>query len=94
MCLKINDHCNIRFIDSLNFIQMPLANFPKTFELNELKTGISLMNLTDHIITIIQESTLTNIIMDILHGLNLKEKNSKNGIHKYVTIHSIFKKNS
>lgn len=27
----------IRFIDSLNFLQMPLKYFPKTFSLNELK---------------------------------------------------------
>ncbi len=30
---------NIRFIDSLNFIPMTLANFPKTFGLNELRKG-------------------------------------------------------
>ena len=29
----------IRFIDSLNFLQMPLKAFPKTFGLNELKKG-------------------------------------------------------
>ena len=30
---------SIRFIDSLNFIQMPLKSFPKTFGMNELKKG-------------------------------------------------------
>ena len=29
----------IRFIDSLNFLQMPLKSFPKTFGMNELKKG-------------------------------------------------------
>ena len=30
---------NIRFVDSLNFLQMPLSAFPKTFGLDELKIG-------------------------------------------------------
>ena len=30
---------SIRFIDSLNFLQMPLNLFPKTFGINELKKG-------------------------------------------------------
>ena len=30
---------NIRFIDSLNFLQMPLKSFTKTFGMNELKKG-------------------------------------------------------
>ena len=30
---------SIRFIDSLNFLQMPLKAFPKTFGMNELKKG-------------------------------------------------------
>ncbi len=30
---------NIRFLDSLNFIPMPLTNFPKTFGLDELRKG-------------------------------------------------------
>ena len=30
---------SIRFIDSLNFLQMPLKSFPKTFGKNELKKG-------------------------------------------------------
>ena len=30
---------SIRFIDSLNFLQMPLKAFPKTFSMNELKKG-------------------------------------------------------
>ena len=30
---------SIRFIDSLNFLQMPLKSFPKTFNMKELKKG-------------------------------------------------------
>ena len=30
---------SIRFIDSLNFLQMPLKSFPKTFGMSELKKG-------------------------------------------------------
>ena len=30
---------SIRFIDSLNFLQMPLKSFPKTIGMNELKKG-------------------------------------------------------
>ena len=30
---------SIRFIDSLNFLQMPLKSFPKTFRMDELKKG-------------------------------------------------------
>ena len=30
---------SIRFIDSLNFLQMPLKSFPKTFSMSELKKG-------------------------------------------------------
>ena len=30
---------SIRFIDSLNFLQMPLKSFPKTFGMNELEKG-------------------------------------------------------
>ena len=30
---------SVRFIDSLNFLQMPLKSFPKTFGMNELKKG-------------------------------------------------------
>ena len=30
---------SIRFIDSLNFLQMPLKTFPKTFGMNALKKG-------------------------------------------------------
>ena len=32
-------HDKIRFIDSLSFFQMPLAAFPKTFGLTELRKG-------------------------------------------------------
>ena len=30
---------SIRFIDNLNFLQMPLKSLPKTFGMNELKKG-------------------------------------------------------
>ena len=30
---------SIRFTDSLNFLQMPLKSFPKTFGMDELKKG-------------------------------------------------------
>ena len=33
------DMFNIQFIDSLNFISMKLANFPKTFGVEELAKG-------------------------------------------------------
>ena len=39
MYMKIGRSLNLRIIDSLNFLPMPLANFPKTFELKELKKG-------------------------------------------------------
>ena len=39
-------HDNIRFIDSMSFFQMPLAAFPKTFGLTELKKGFFLTNST------------------------------------------------
>ena len=31
--------CNIRIMDSHNFVASPLSAFPKTFGLNELKKG-------------------------------------------------------
>ena len=42
----------IRFIGSLNFFQMPLRAFPKTFGLNELKKDIFLITLTKNVIKI------------------------------------------
>ena len=39
MCMKVGRSLNLRIIDSLNFLPMPLANFPKSFELTELKKG-------------------------------------------------------
>ena len=39
MYMKVGRSLNLRFIDSLNFLPMPLANFPKCFELKELKKG-------------------------------------------------------
>lgn len=38
MILTIKD-LNMRFVDSLNFLTMPLAAFPKTFGIKELKKG-------------------------------------------------------
>lgn len=37
MCMTIQNQLNIRFIDSFNFITMPLAKTPKTFGIKELK---------------------------------------------------------
>lgn len=37
---------SIRFIDSLNFLQMPLKAFPKTFGLDKLKKGYFPHSLT------------------------------------------------
>lgn len=39
MTFKINQGLNIRFVDSLNFLTMPLEAFPKTFGIKELKKG-------------------------------------------------------
>ena len=39
MYMKVGRSLNLRLIDSLNFLPMPLANFPKCFELKELKKG-------------------------------------------------------
>ena len=39
MYMKVGRNLNMRIIDSLNFLPMPLANFPKCFELDELKKG-------------------------------------------------------
>ena len=36
--LEVN-HDSLRFIDSINFFQMPLSAFPKTFGLTELRKG-------------------------------------------------------
>ena len=38
--MRIGRQLNMRIIDSLNFLPMPLSHFPKYFELNELKKGI------------------------------------------------------
>ena len=40
------DMFNIRFVDSLNFSPMKLANFPKTFGIEELAKGYFLISLT------------------------------------------------
>ena len=39
MYMKVGRGLNIRIIDSLNFLPMPLANLPKAFGLKELKKG-------------------------------------------------------
>ena len=39
MTFSIREGLNIRFIDSLNFLPMRLANFPKTFGITEMKKG-------------------------------------------------------
>ena len=39
----------IRFIDSINFLQIPLKAFPKTFGLDELKKIIFHITLTKRI---------------------------------------------
>ena len=39
MYMKVGRSLNMRIIDSLNFLPMPLANFPKCFELTEMKKG-------------------------------------------------------
>ena len=39
MFMKVSRGLNIRILDSLNFLPMPLANLPKSFGLTELKKG-------------------------------------------------------
>ena len=39
MFMKVNRGLNIRILDSLNFLPMPLANLPKSFGLTEMKKG-------------------------------------------------------
>tara|TARA_R110001632_G_scaffold135512_1_gene250994 strand:- start:27 stop:3587 length:3561 start_codon:yes stop_codon:yes gene_type:complete len=39
MTFSINENLNIRFVDSVNFLAMPLECFPKTFGIKELKKG-------------------------------------------------------
>ena len=39
MYMKVGKGLNIRIIDSLNFLPMPLANLPKSFGLTEMKKG-------------------------------------------------------
>ena len=43
MYMKVGRSLNMRIIDSLNFLPMPLANFPKCFELTEMKKGFFLI---------------------------------------------------
>ena len=39
MYCKINNQLNIRMLDSLKFLPMPLSQLPKSFGLKELKKG-------------------------------------------------------
>ena len=39
MYMKVGKGLNIRILDSLNFLPMPLANSPKSFDLKEMKKG-------------------------------------------------------
>ena len=39
MFMKVNRGLNMRILDSLNFLPMPLANLPKSFGLTEMKKG-------------------------------------------------------
>jgi len=39
MTFSVKQELNIRFVDSLNFLTMPLEQFPKTFGITELKKG-------------------------------------------------------
>ena len=40
MYMKVGKGLNIRILDSLNFLQMPLAKLPKSFGLTEMKKRI------------------------------------------------------
>ena len=47
MCMSVpTGGLNIRFLDSLNFLPMPLAQLPKSFGLEELKKGFFLISST------------------------------------------------
>ncbi len=50
MYMKVGKGLNIRIIDSLNFLPMPLANLPKSFGLKEIKKGFfpHFYNTTEH----------------------------------------------
>ena len=50
MYMKVPRGLNIRIIDSLNFLPMPLANLPKSFGLKEMKKGFfpHFYNTTEH----------------------------------------------
>ena len=39
MFIKVGRGLNIRILDSLNFLPLPLASLPKSFGLEELKKG-------------------------------------------------------
>lgn len=39
MYMKVGEGLNMRFIDSVNFLPMPLASLPKSFDLQEMKKG-------------------------------------------------------
>ena len=50
MYLEVLHGLHLRFIDSFNFMAMPLKDMPSTFELTELKKGYfpHLFNTLDH----------------------------------------------
>ena len=50
MYMKVGKGLNIRILDSLNFLPMPLANLPKSFDLKEMKQGFfpHLYNTIEH----------------------------------------------
>ena len=50
MYMKVGKGLNIRFLDSLNFLPMPLAKLPKSFGLEEKKKGFfpHLYNTPEH----------------------------------------------
>ncbi|CAH3167987.1 unnamed protein product [Pocillopora meandrina] len=64
---------NIKFIDSMNFFPMALANFPKTFGLNELKKGFfpHFFNTQEH--QIYEEETRTKVERLSQLGYHVKE---------------------
>ena len=67
------DMFNIRFIDSLNFIPMKLANFPKTFGIEELAKGYF-----PHLFNRKENENYVGPIPPVLYhnpdGMNLKDK--------------------
>jgi hypothetical protein len=58
---------NLRIIDSSNFVQGPLKNFPKTFGLKELKKDIfHISSIQQKIRTILEKYLIQNTMVLIL----------------------------